>query len=163
MSDAGRLIREAGTADLDAVLALNNAAVPAVNHLERDDLQKIVALAAHYRVCEDASGLLGFVLCLPAGVDYWSENYKWFTRRYDDFLYLDRVVVAERARGQGIGAALYEELHATARGRWPRVTLEVNLRPPNPGSERFHERLGYVRVGVREYDDGAVTMYAREL
>jgi predicted GNAT superfamily acetyltransferase len=41
----------------------------------------------------------------------------------------------------------------------------VNLRPPNPGSQRFHERLGYRPMGVRESADGAyaVQMYAREV
>jgi predicted GNAT superfamily acetyltransferase len=52
-----------------------------------------------------------------------------------------------------------------AAGRWPRVTLEVNLRPANPNSVAFHEALGYEAVGIREYDAGehAVQMYSRAL
>jgi predicted GNAT superfamily acetyltransferase len=104
------------------------------------------------------------VLCLAAGLEYWSDNYKWFAARYDDFLYLDRVVVAERARRLGVGRALYADLHRTANGRWPRVTLEVNVRPANPNSVVFHEALGYEAVGVREDDDGehAVQMFMRD-
>jgi len=46
------------------------------------------------------------------------------------------------------------------------VTLEVNLRPPNPGSMRFHERLGYQRVGELEHEgkeDYAVVLYQRPM
>jgi predicted GNAT superfamily acetyltransferase len=76
---------------------------------------------------------------------------------------MDRVVVAPRAQNRGVGTALYDDLHRTVQGRWPRITLEVNLRPPNPGSQRFHERLWYQPIGVRESDDGsyAVQMYER--
>lgn len=157
------VLRDAEAGDVSAILALNNAAVPNVNAVDQETLARIVALAAHFRVAVDAEGVVGFVLCLPHDRAYWSENYRWFSARYDAFLYLDRVVVAERVRGQGVGAMLYAELHATARGRWPRVVLEVNLDPPNPGSVRFHERLGYARVGERRYADGAVIMYARGL
>jgi predicted GNAT superfamily acetyltransferase len=154
-------MRDAGHDETDEVLALNNAAVPNVNALTRAELERILALAAYVRVLRDAEGVTGFVICLPHDAAYWSENHRWFAARYDAFLYLDRVVVAERVRGQGIGARLYDELHAFAAGRWPRVALEVNLAPPNPGSVRFHERLGYERVGVREYGENAVAMYVR--
>lgn len=159
------IVRDAEGEELQAVLAMNNAAVPAVNALQLDELERIVALASYFRVAVDDEGIAGFVLCIASGGTYWSGNYAWFGARYDAFLYLDRVVVAERVRGRGVGAALYDDLHRFAAGRWPRVTLEVNLRPPNPGSERFHARLGYSRVGVREYPDGtgAVTMYERPL
>lgn len=155
------VLRDAGVGDYAAVLALNNAAVPAVNFLDRVGLERIVALGCWFRVAEDAEGVAGVVLCIPSGGAYWSANYAWFGERYDSFLYLDRVVVAERVRGQGVGGLLYGEMHAFAGTRWPRVVLEVNRRPPNPGSDRFHRRLGYEAVGEREYDSGAVTMYVR--
>ena len=158
-------VREATAADHAAVLALNNAHVPHVNALTETEFGELVALTAHFTVAEDPDGLLGFVLCVPAGRAYWSDNYRWFAARYDDFLYLDRVVVAPRARRRGVGRALYQDLHTRARERWPRVALEVNLRPPNPDSVAFHEAMGYAPVGVREYegDTKAVQMYVRDL
>lgn len=159
------VVRDATPADHAGVLALNNGAQPHVNALTAEELAWIVEHASYFRVTEDAQGITGFVICVPSGLDYWSENYKWFSARYADFLYLDRVIVAERARRAGTGRALYEDLHRTAAGRWMRVTLEVNLRPPNPVSMAFHERMGYRPVGVREYDDGtkAVQMFDRDL
>jgi predicted GNAT superfamily acetyltransferase len=156
----------AGTiADAAAVLALNNASVPHVNELTADTLARILALNAHYTVAEDADGILGFVVCIPSGRSYWSDNYHWFGERYDEFLYLDRVAVASRARRRGIGRALYDDLHRSVCGRWPRVALEVNLRPPNPVSEAFHQAMGYVAVGVREHAEGAqaVRMFVWEM
>jgi predicted GNAT superfamily acetyltransferase len=148
-------VREAIAADHAAVLALNNTAVPHVNALLPEEFAWLASHANFFRVIEDAEGLAGFTIVLPSGLDYWSDNYKWFAARFDHFLYLDRVVVDERARGLGAGRALYEALFAFGAGSWPRVTLEVNRRPPNPGSEVFHERLGFTTLGVREYNDGA--------
>ncbi len=147
-------VRAALPADHAAVLALNNTAVPHVNALSPEEFAWLASHANFFRVAEDAEGLLGFTMVLPSGLDYWSDNYKWLTARFDRFLYLDRVVVDERKRGHGGGRALYEALVAFGSGAWPRVTLEVNLRPPNPGSVRFHERLGFATIGVREYNDG---------
>ena len=45
------------------------------------------------------------------------------------------------------------------------IGCEVNIRPPNPGSHRFHKRLGFHQVGERHYDGGdkAVAYYVRPL
>lgn len=157
-------MRDATAADSAAVLALNNAHVPHVNALSVEDFTWIVERAGHYRAVEDAEGIAGFVLCIPSGLEYWSANYKWFAARYDSFLYLDRVVVALRLRREGVGRALYDDLHKGVQRQWPRIALEVNLRPPNPVSIDFHRAMGYVEVGVREADDRktAVQMFIRE-
>lgn len=158
-------VRDAVAADHAAILALNNSAVPHVNALSMEEFAWLSGHANFFRLVEDDGGLLGFAIVLPSGLDYWSDNYKWFAARFDRFLYLDRVVVAERGRRQGVGRALYEALFAFGSDAWPRVTLEVNLRPPNPDSERFHERLNFTTLGVREYDGGAsaVLMMVRDL
>jgi predicted GNAT superfamily acetyltransferase len=162
---ADLLVRDATAADHAAVRALNNAHTPHVNAVTEEEFAWLVANAGYFRVAEDAGGLAGFVLCLPAGVGYWSENYKWFSDRYSEFLYLDRVVVAPRARRGGVGRAMYHDVHGTAAGHYLRVVLEVNLRPPNPVSMAFHAAMGYRAVGVREYDEGrkAVQMFEREV
>ncbi len=158
-----RHIRDAVATDHDAVLALNNSATPHVNALSEVKFAWLVEHAEHFRVCEDEAGLAGFVLTLRSGLKYWSENYQWFSARYDDFLYLDRVVVADRIRGQGVGRAIYHDLQTLIGAQWPRIVLEVNLRPANPASAAFHEHVGFRHVGIREHADGreAVTMMER--
>ena len=147
-------VRDAAAADHASVLALNNAATPHVNALSEEQFAWIVSHADYFRVAGDELGVAGFVIALRPGLDYWSLNYRWFGERGDGFLYLDRIVVAERARGMGIGRALYDDIDRFASGRWDRISLEVNLLPPNPVSLAFHERMGFKRVGVREEDGG---------
>lgn len=144
------------------MLALNNSATPHVNELSADSFAWIVSRADYFRVAEDGTGILGFVIALKPGHDYWSLNYQWFTQRGGEFLYLDRIVVTDRARGAGVGRALYDDLDRFASGRWPRISLEVNLLPPNPASLAFHERLGFQRVGVREDDGGTKAVVLME-
>jgi predicted GNAT superfamily acetyltransferase len=103
--------------------------------------------------------ILAFLIGLRPGTAYASENYRYFEARGSDYLYVDRIVVAEAARGQRIGHLLYETVIALARseGRGE-VDCEVNLDPPNPGSLAFHARLGFERVGRQETKGGAVTV-----
>lgn len=147
-------VRDALAADHAAVLALNNGATPHVNALSAREFAWLVSHADYFRVAGDHDGLTAFVIALRPGLDYWSLNYRWFADRGADFLYLDRIVVADRVRGTGIGRAMYEDIDQFAGAAWRRITLEVNLIPPNPGSLAFHERLGFRRVGVREEEDG---------
>ncbi len=158
-------IRQAVERDHPELLALNNSAVPHVNALTVEQFVWLAAHSDYFRICEGAAGIAGSVIAIANGTGYWSANYAWFSERYDRFLYLDRVVVAERGRRAGAGRALYSDLERFASGRWPRILLEVNLRPPNPGSLRFHEQMEFREVGVRESDDGekAVVMLEREV
>ena len=157
------VVRDATEREHAAVLAMNNAATPHVNELTENTLGWIISHADYFRLAEDDEGIAGFVLALRSGGEYWSLNYRWFNERGGDFLYLDRVVVAERARMAGVGRALYEDICEFASGRWPRITLEVNLRPPNPASLAFHERMGFNQVGIREENGGekAVSLMER--
>jgi predicted GNAT superfamily acetyltransferase len=157
------VVRDAVAHDHPAVLALNNGAVPHVNALDDTAFAWLAEHATYFRVAEDGDGIAGFVMMIEHDTEYWSANYAWFASRYDVFLYLDRVVVAPRAQRSGIGRLLYDDVTAFARGRWPRIALEVNLQPPNPVSVAFHERMGFLAVGTREYDENAVLMMALEL
>ncbi|HZL02957.1 MAG TPA: GNAT family N-acetyltransferase [Cellulomonas sp.] len=154
-------MRRAVAADVSGLAALNDAAVPAVNALGTS------GLAAHLPACELAlvvddpaqpgAGTLGFVLALSPGAAYASENYAWFSVHRPGSLYVDRIVVAPRAHGSGIGRALYGAVHERARALGlDEVTCEVNLEPPNPDSLAFHRRLGFVQVGEQSTKGGAV-------
>ena len=87
------------------MLVLNNASVPHMNALSAAELDQIVAMSNHFTVAEDSQGILGALLCLPQGTAYWSAHYQWFGERYDTFTYVDRVMVAERAKRRGVGRA----------------------------------------------------------
>ena len=145
-----------GESDLDDALALNQRWVPHVGAATRESLRAIVDMSSLALVARDAAGVLvGFVLVLPPGADYRSPNYRFFSERSDDFRYVDRIAVDPSAQGTGLGRRLYEDVlsHAEAVGA-SRVDAEVNLDPPNPGSQAFHAALGFVEVGRQwTYDD----------
>lgn len=152
-------LRALDAADLEALADLNDAAAPAVNALGRD------GFAAHAPACDlavvaaDDEGPLGFLLALAPGSPYASENYRWFTDNVPGSLYVDRVVVAPRAHGRGIGRALYATADERARELGLAVvTCEVNVDPPNPQSLAFHERLGFEPLGELVTKGGAVTV-----
>ncbi|MEA9986533.1 MULTISPECIES: GNAT family N-acetyltransferase [Subtercola] len=146
--------------DLPQLLALNTAAVPAVNEVERETLGRLVELS-HLPVGvvdDDAPAkVVGFALAMLADAPYESENYRWFSKRTKDFLYVDRIVVADGARGHGIGQLLYAAVFEAARAAGQhRVFCEVNVEPPNPGSMRFHGRLGFTEIGQQATKGGTV-------
>ncbi len=156
-------IRPLRTGDLHTVMHLNNAAVPAVSEADLAKLQSLVDIALLSLVAEHDGEVVGFCINFGPGTDYTSVNYLWFCERYDEFVYLDRIAVADSARNLGIGAALYAAVEQHVTGT-PWLLCEVNLRPRNDGSLRFHERIGFVEVGQQETDYGfLVSMLAKDL
>ena len=150
-----RLMR---ASDVPAVTALNNAAYPAVSVLTEESVAELfamcnVALVATNRDRE----VIAFLLSLGMGKPYESENYRWFEARGVRHQYIDRIVVGASAKGTGIGRAFYESVldHARQCGA-NEVTAEVNVRPPNPGSMAFHERLGFQRLAEQETKEGTI-------
>jgi predicted GNAT superfamily acetyltransferase len=98
--DVSHSIRDIATADLAAVLALNNAHAAEVNELTAAQLAKLIAVAARARLVEGGSAfLIAFSEATPA----LGPNHAWFLARWSRFLYVDRVVVAASARGRGLG------------------------------------------------------------
>lgn len=149
-------IRAATAQDLDAVLALNEAAVPEVGHTDPAQLAWFLANAYVFWVVEAAgSGALdAFLIALTEGSTYGSPNYRWFAERYERFVYVDRIAVSPQRQGGGVGRALYRRLVDVAVGEAaparPVLTAEVNIRPRNDRSLAFHERFGFRPVGEQE-------------
>jgi len=147
-------IQPATEPDFSAVLELNEAAAPHVNSIPLATLRDLAGDAAYFRVARDGDRLAGFLLALGEDATYDSPNFLWFRDRYRSFVYVDRVVVSASHRRTGVGLALYEDLVQTVGERARRVTCEVNVEPPNPGSLVFHRGLGFVEVGRQRTDGG---------
>jgi uncharacterized protein len=154
------VLRELQSGDLPAVVALNNDAVPAVPLADEDEMALLTAFASLAVVAVDEDDLgtpLGFLIAIDPGSEYASENYRWFARRSQDFLYIDRIVIGTEQRGAGIGRLLYGVAFDKARTDGRRVvTCEVNVRPPNPRSMGFHRSLGFQAVGEQPTKGGSV-------
>ncbi len=152
-------VRPYRASDLDELVAVNDAAYPAVPITSAPELAELVELST-VRVVVDDGAPAGFLLGMPPGLSYQSENYLFFSARARErgtaFVYVDRIVLAAHLRGQGIGPRLYDAAFAEARRIGAaEVLCEVNLEPPNPGSLSFHERLGFAEVGRQSTKGGA--------
>ena len=153
------LLRPYRSEDLDVVHRINQGEVPAVGTETIDDLHDIAQQSTIALVAQVDDEIAGFCLVLAPGAEYDSMNYRWFSERYDDFVYLDRIAIPAPFQGRGIGRAMYGEVAKQAAVLRPGATdftLEVNLRPRNDQSLAFHARLGFAEVGQRETDYGTL-------
>ncbi|HEY4225066.1 MAG TPA: GNAT family N-acetyltransferase [Pseudolysinimonas sp.] len=153
------ILRPYRTTDLDQLVAVNDAAYPAVPITPADELAELIAMSSVAVVADDGAAA-GFLLGMPPGLPYQSENYLFFSARAREhgstFLYVDRIVLAAHLRGRGIGPRLYDAAFAEARRVGAgEVLCEVNVEPPNPGSLAFHTRIGFVEVGRQSTKGGA--------
>jgi predicted GNAT superfamily acetyltransferase len=146
-------ITEATAAQYPRILELNEGAVPHVNSIPLATLQHLHGQSVALLVARAGDEIAGFVLALHEFSSYQSMNFQYFKRRYPEFAYVDRIVVNPDFRRSGIGARLYGALIDTLNK--PVLTCEVNVKPPNPGSYGFHQRLGFTEVDQQDTEGGA--------
>lgn len=140
-------IRDVREQELDSVLALNNAAGPAILPLDAARLRHLFDTAEYFRVAERDGAMAGFLIALGSGSGHDSSNFAWFAQRYPQFLYIDRIVVASRRRGGGVGRALYADVQSYAELRYPQLACEVFLQPGTDHALLFHGSFGFREVG----------------
>ena len=155
-------IRSIKQKDFKTVLDMNNSAVPAVNELTAEDLKWYIEVAKVFFVAELEGRLLGFLVGLDGpGLPYKSENYEWFSKRYEKFLYVDRGGVGTGDFSQGLGQSFYRKFVDHSDGH-SFLCAEVNLHPRNDRSLRFHEKFGFSSVGEQDTDGGGKTVQMLE-
>jgi uncharacterized protein len=144
------VIRDATPDDFAIILAVN---LVDVAHTSPMDLARLVALdglSCYHRVACMDGPVAGFLLAIRSGAPYENDNFAWFTRKYQSFVYVDRVVVSPAARGQRLGSLLYEDLFCWARESGiPFVTCEYNIVPANEPSRLFHQKFGFKEQGTQ--------------
>lgn len=158
-------LRDVEDSDLEAVLRLNESAVPAVGKIDLEQMRWFAANAAYFRVITRDDDLAGFLIGMRPGTDYASPNYRWFCGAYDDFGYVDRITVAETARRHGLATRMYVDFENFLPAEVNVLTCEVNIKPPNESSMQFHEQFGFNRVGSQTTEGGMkeVALLAKEL
>ena len=131
-------------AQFDRVLSLNNEFAKETSFLEPQGLTNLLDRAYFAKTIGE---LDAFVIAMSHNSPHDGINFSWFKQRYDSFAYVDRVITANHARGQGHAKSLYLDLidQATKDGI-AMVCCEINHEPPNPGSVGFHEKLGFEMV-----------------
>lgn len=156
--------RDVHPTDLDAVLALNNAAGPGIIPINAQRLRELSAMARYFRVSEVDGALAGFLIGLTPEADYDSPNFRWFKAHYPNFVYIDRVVVDQAYRRHGIGRVLYADVLSFAELRTPLLTCEVFVEPRDDVSLVFFGTQGFEEAGRLHLDNGrTVSLMAKSL
>lgn len=141
------VVRDVREHELDSVLALNNAAGPAILPLDTARVRHFFDHAEYFRVAERDGTLVGFLIGMGSQADHDSSNFCWFRERYPHFFYIDRIVVASRRRGGGVGRAFYADAQSYAELRYPQMACEVFLDDTNDPVLLFHGSFGFREVG----------------
>ncbi len=159
-------LREVTVSDLEEIRTINEAAIPAVNTVSIDEFLWFFKRSLYFKVSvNEKEQVCGFLLVLPTGLDYESLNYKWFSKNFSAFAYIDRIAIKEEFRGKGIGKSLYLDLEEYVEKDIKRIACEFNIKPENPISKNFHEGLEFKRVGTQltENDTKEVSLMIKKI
>lgn len=146
----------------DEVLALNRTHQHLTASMDADDLDYLTEVAT-VEVIRAGTAFAGLLVTVRGDSTYRGENFRWFAARYDRFDYLDRIIVHDDFRRQGLAGRVYDEVEARSSARVPVLTLEVNIEPPNEASLAFHAARGFEQVGERDVDDHRVGLLVKRL
>ena len=148
----------------DKILKLNAEFVHWLSPLDMAGLQTLLGSTLYARQIDDGDAVL---LAIASKTEMSNHtNLDWLKARRENFIYIDRVIVAAGAQGKGYAGRLYADLADFARQNgYDSLTCEVNTQPDNPGSHAFHLRQGYRPIGEQNNPDmgKCVRYYAKAL
>jgi predicted GNAT superfamily acetyltransferase len=167
MSNFQPIVRNIESADLTQVIAINNANTPGVSELTLSELETDITNCLHALAINNEHGeVCAFCITFTPDAPAAGVNHRWFAERYASFVYLDRIAIDPTYQNLGLGVLLYQsvEQQMIDSAQHSLLCCEVNLEPPNPGSLRFHHRIGFTEVGQHSpQQDYLVSMLSKNL
>ena len=152
-----KTIRPLQDTDLGWTHALNQANGEELSYLSPDAFAARVNSSTYALVSDPEAGFLMAFREPPVGD---TTNFDWLRKKAPNGVYVDRVVIAPKNRGEGRARKLYEALFETAVVRGAdAITCEINLDPPNSASKAFHEAMGFKQVGEAALPGGKTVAY----
>lgn len=149
-------IRDVHERELDAILAMNNAAGSGILPMNQTQIRYFWQHADYFRVAETGDCLAGFLIAMTREADCESSNFRWFKERYDAFVYVDRIVIAEDQRSAGIGRLFYADVQSFAETRAPALVAEVFMEESTHPALLFHGSFGFHEVGQHQLPDSTL-------
>ena len=147
-------IISATKSDLDFVLSLNQDSLPAVSHLDLSKINHFLQISSYFKIFKIDDKPVGFLIGLKPRKDYKSENYIWINQRYDSFIYVDRIIIDINYRNRGLGFYFYNHLIKSMGGKVESIFCEVNIKPYNKQSIKFHKKYGFEEIGKQDTKKG---------
>ena len=152
-------IDQATKDDLDFILYLNQESVPAVSNSDIEMMDHFLKISEYFKVFKINNELIGFLIALLPGKDYNSVNYKWFHNKYDSFIYVDRIIINKSYQNQGYGTIFYDDLINSTKSKSMDIACEINIKPYNEKSIKFHKKYGFNEVGRKDIDSNKSVIY----
>ena len=152
-------IRELSASDVQKMWEINEQGLPGTGKVDEQGLLNLLEYSEISVGAYEDGELLGYVICLPPATEYGSLNYAWFNENMADFLYVDRIAVAQIHRDKGIGSRLYSHIIEYS-GK--QIAAEVSLNPPNLASMRFHGRFDFEKIGELHHNTYSVNLMLRK-
>ena len=135
--------------ELTLISKINEEAIPAVNTVSKKEFIWFYENSIYFKKVTVKKILAGFLLVLPMNIPYKSLNYSWFSKRFNDFAYIDRIAVKEEYKSLGIGTLLYSDLEQSLPTDIKIIACEYNIKPLNKVSQNFHQKMEYKNVGTQ--------------
>jgi predicted GNAT superfamily acetyltransferase len=165
MSNFQPTTRNIEIADLARVLEINNANTPGVSELTMSELETDIKNCLHALAIDNEKGeVCAFCITFAPDAPDGGANHQWFAERFESFVYLDRIAIDSNHQNCGLGVQLYQSVEnmMLQSSEHSMLCCEVNLKPPNPGSLRFHHRIGFTEVGQQSFNtDYTVSLLAK--
>ena len=159
MSNFQPIVRNIVSTDVTRVLEINNANTPGVSELTMIELATDLRDSLHALAIDNELGeVCAFCITFAPDAPHAGANHQWFVDRFESFVYLDRIAIDSNHQNRGLGALLYQavEQRMLDSAEHSLLCCEVNLEPPNPGSLRFHKRIGFTELGRHSPQQGYV-------
>ena len=147
---------------LKEILALNQDNTPEVGNLASiKELQNLARQSSNNYYISTKDEIIAFMICFREKSNYQSENYKFFSKKENKFLYVDRIAIKDTYRRKGIAKNLYSIIQMHADAESMPLCCEVNTIPLNQISIKFHEDFGFSQVGKNHFIGNSVAYFQK--
>ena len=144
------------------ILALNQENTPEVGSLASiKELQNLVTQSSNNYYISLNDTVIAFMICFRERSSYHSVNYKFFSKKENKFLYVDRIAIKDTYRRKGIAKNLYSIIEMQANAESIPLCCEVNKIPLNEISIKFHQDFGFSQVGENDFIDHSVAYFQK--
>ena len=153
------LIQAIKKIDIYNCFQLNQANTPNVGSETYKNFEELI-VNADYTLCIKKEEVIAFAICFAdtdKTIEYLNsvnhKNFKELIKMINNFLYVDRVAVAENYRHLGIGSELYKKIINYGKSQNnTSVAAEINYLPiKNDISFNFHKKHGFKEIATKKY------------
>lgn len=147
---------------LQFIFELNQKNIPALGSL--NNLKHVKEIYNHSQfvaIFIVQEKFVGFAFIMDFKSDYKSLNYKYFKKKFNNFLYIDRVAFKEEFQRKGYGTKLYNEIYKIANNSDFPLCCEVNTIPLNKQSLDFHHKFGFETLEKVPFGEKQVAMLCK--